>query len=111
MGRIEVVHVAKVGRRRLPRGALVQDEPHQSALTRTRRAEGAEMVALAPDAGAEAQCLERARLAQDGVERLQVGRGLEPELGGIAAAVELRRFERSKSRRSLPGDPRSFQPT
>jgi hypothetical protein len=86
--RLEVVHVNPVGRRRLVGSPVFEKATHHGVLADARRPEREQVVALLPDADAEADRLDRPVLTDDILERLEIVRGLECELGRIRQTGE-----------------------
>src|SRR5690606_37105675 len=86
--RLEIVHVDPVRRGRLAWRPALEKAPHQRVLAHARRPEGEQIVAVLPDADAEADRLDRPVLADDVPERFEIVGGLEREGRGIGQARE-----------------------
>jgi hypothetical protein len=61
---------------------------HDGVLTDAQRPEREEVIVLVADTDAEAQSRERTLLADDAIQRLELRRARELELGRIATAIE-----------------------
>jgi hypothetical protein len=61
---------------------------HDGVLTDAQRPEREEVIVLVADIDAEARSRERALLADDAIQRLELRRARELELGRIATAIE-----------------------
>jgi hypothetical protein len=87
--RLEVEDVAPVRGRRQPARLRLELPPHDGVAAEAFRAHGEKIVALAPHADAELDRAERARLAEEALQVLEVGGAAEGEGRRVAAAAEL----------------------
>ena len=87
--RVEIEYVAPIGRRRAALHQLLEMSPYDRAAAEALGSHREQVVAIAPDADPELDCIHRARLAEDLREILQLVGRLELELVRIAAPAEI----------------------